>query len=371
MNYTREIEHDWRLIELTNALDAAGKLELLSEAFDIEDELVSLKRAQRRLSFDVELTFLNTSIVIETKVHSAEGGGWGEEWQTATIVADAEKLKYLQPQKEYLYITYGTSEFYSKVLERQGRQQFCTGPYASRFRHIGLDRMIRLVKNAERILPPCRKRCDWLALMRVEQQKRESAPELLHSFGEFRSKYLDIHKIENDFPRNQVLFCAPELAFPVFHLIAQEWNRSEHSNQYGRVIVYPAGRRSPSVRDSILNFREMWHGGTRHKLGRNSDENGQLDRYFEINEDFNLNFKSEVELQAQERQRIWNCLDEACWPDFVTGCRREYWQSTYVYYEIDFGLLRSLNDIGALVHKLAKTLDAAVDALAHAPNAAE
>ena len=370
MNYTREIDHDWLLIELARALDTAGSLELLAKAFDIEDDLGVIERAQRRQPFDVELTFTRMSVIIETKVHSEESGGWGGEWQTTKIVANAEELDYLKLQKEYRYITYGTSEFYSKVIERNGKQKYCTGPYSSEFMHIGLDRMIRLVEDADRTLHPCSSRSNWLDLMRLEQQKRARAPELLRLFGEFRNQYLDIHTIENDFPRNRVLFCAPELAFPVFHLIAQEWNRSEHSKQFGRVLVYPAGRRSPSVHDSILNFWEMWDGGTCFDLGARLNESRQLDRYFEINEDYNLNFKSEVNLREEEIQRIWSCLDEADWPDFVTGFRRNYSQAAHVFYEIDFGLLLSLSDIGTLVEKLATTLNVAIDSLSQVPDIA-
>ena len=367
MNYTKEIEHDWQLIKLVSALEAAESTELLTETFGIKNELGALIHAQRRLPFDVELTFSNLSLVVETKVHFEESGGWDKEWQTTTIVNKAEKSKYLQAHKEYLYITFGTSEFYSKVTERHGEKQYSTGAYASEFRHIGLDRMVCLVEDAEWILPHCPNRRKWLELMRTEQQKRAQASILLQSFGKFRSLYLDIQINENDFPRNQVLFCAPELAFPVFHMIAQEWNRSKHSKQFGRVLVYPAGRRSPSVRDSILNFWEMWHCGTRYNLGPRLDGNQKFARYFEINEDYNLNLKSIVDLQPEERQQIWDILDKADWPDFVTGCRRYYKQATYVFYEIDFGLLLSLNDIEKLVENLSLTLDVAVDALTQVP----
>ena len=122
--------------------------------------------------------------------------------------------------------------------------------------------------------------------MRLEKQKRSEAGELLKSFSEFRTRYLDIHK-ENDFPHNRLLFCAPELAFPVLGSLAQQWNNSEHKKSLGRVSLYPVGRFSPPVHDSILNFLEMW-------------ETKEPALYIEINEDFNLNLKVPERLEKEK-----------------------------------------------------------------------
>ena len=229
--------------------------------------------------------------------------------------------------------------------------------------HIGLDQMIDLVGHAEVVLPPCGRRGNWLELMRFEQRKRAAAPGLLQLFNRFRTSYLDIDPGEPDFPRHRLLFCAPELAFPVFHQIAEHWNVSEHTGQFGRVIVYPVGRQSPPVHDSILNFWERWRGNAHANSGGTEEERQRWSLYFEINEDYNLNLKSENRLQQEDREQIWVRLDNANWLDGAITCRRDYVQGALVLYEIDFGLLSNLDDIGQVVENLAQTLEAAVGAL--------
>ena len=364
MNYRRERDHDTLLIELVNGLNDAGRLDLLVDAFDIDDGLGQLEWTAHRRKFDVELTFTNLSIVIESKVDSDENGRWNEEWQTNTIQNHTEELHYLQQHKEYRFITYGTSEFYTKANDEHDSMDIWSGPYSSAFKHIGLDKMIGLVESAEPVLPPCSKREEWHRLMLVEKEKRARAPQLLHLFAEFRKQYIQIHG-ENDFPRSRLLICAPELAFPVFHLIAQRWNRSKHVEQFGKVLIYPVGRGapgSPPIQDSILNFWELWQGHTLN-LSSTQENLERWDLYFEINEDFNLNLKSGRDIPEVDREGIWTCLDETDWPDFASGCRRNYRQDAYVLYEIDFGLLINVNDVDRLVENLAEALHVSVQAL--------
>lgn len=359
MNYRIEREHDERLIELVEGLENGGHSGLLADAFQIPRQLGALQNAQRRQPFDVELTFEHLSIVVESKVDSDENGRWSDpqQWQTDEIINNVQGLDYLNPNIAYRYITYGTSEFYSKAAKRNGQPQYVLGPAAGEFIHLRLDRMIDLVRHAEEVLPPCVRRRDWLELMGIERRKREEALELLRQFAGFRASYLDIDRGGPDFPRHRLLFCAPELAFPVFHQIAERWNVSMHTKQFGRVIVYPVGRQSPPVHDSILNLWEMWRGNTPANLQRWS-------LYFEINEDYNLNLKSENGLlQQEDREQIWERLGNANWPDGTIACRRDYRQVALVLYEIDFGLLSGLPEIGQVVEKLAQTLKAAVGAL--------
>ena len=221
MNYRVEREHDYLLIELAKALKKAGRLDLLKNGLRIERDAGALERAQRRQPFDVELTFENLSVVIETKVDGDEYGRWrgskgDQEWQTTRIVRKANELSYLKPAKTFRFITYGTSEFYIKPVGDEQPSVYRSGAYSAEFKHIGLDDMIELVDSTDRVLAGCASRTEWLRLMRVEQQKRKAAPELLRSFATFRSQYLEIDGRENDFPRHRLLFCAPELAFPCF-----------------------------------------------------------------------------------------------------------------------------------------------------------
>ena len=353
MNYRNEREHDRRLICLLKDLDFQDRLDIVQDAFQTV-ELGRLRRAQCRKPFDVELTFAdNLSLIVETKVDSDEGGRWKDQWQTKCIVSQASELEYLQGnQLIFLFITYGTSEFYTKPYR--------TGAASPEFRHIGLNCMIDLLESAIRVIPH-NKYQEWLRLMRIEKEKRSSAVELLSSFSEFRTQYLHIHD-ENDFPNNRLIFCAPELAFPVLHLLAQEWNKSKYVKKFGKVAIYPVGRMSPSVHDSILSFWEMWDTGT-PSLGTIVINNAQHNPfYFEINEDFNLNLKTSERLDSDAKDIVWNCLQEAQWPNFVDGYCRDYRQGVSVLYEIDFGLLEGLNDMPQVVRNLAATLDVAVRA---------
>ena len=365
MNYRRERNHDKLLIDLARALSNANRLDLLAAAFEIDDSLGPLTRAEHRRPFDVELTFVNMSIVIESKVDSDENGRWEEQWQTKAIVNNAENLHYLRSRREYRFITYGTSEFYTKADNGHDSMYVRPGPYSPEFKHIGLDRMICLVESAKQVLPFCGRREEWYGLMLVEKKKRIQAPQLLHLFAEFRQEYIQVHG-ENDFPRSRLLFCAPELAFPVFHLIAGRWNGSEHAQRLGKVLIYPVGRGapgSPPVQDSILNFWELWQGETLHlEVTRNTLDPRQL--YFEINEDFNLNLKSAGDIPVDGRRRIWTCMDEIDWPDFAIGCRRNYRQDALVLYELDFGLLINVNDMAQVVKNLAEVMDTSIRALA-------
>lgn len=371
MNYRVEREHDHRLIELVKALEAEGQRDLLQQGFGIERDPGALLGAWRRRPFDVELTFENLSVVIETKVDHDEDGRWrdgnGEqEWQTSRIVETAETLDYLNENKEFRFITYGTSEFYIKPIECENGVEYRAGPYSDEFAHVGLNEMIGLVESADAVLPHCGCRSEWLRLMRVEQEKRAQAPEMLTSFATFREQYLQIDDEENDFPRHRLLFCAPELAFPVFYSIARQWNDSPHAADLGRVAIYPSGRRSPTIHDSILNLWEMWDGGTPVHPGRSREEQARMDLYFEINEDFDLNLKSESAFWHENEGRIlqlWECLDNADWPPFVKGCRRFYKQGPYVYYELDFGLLPNAEAIAQAVDNLAAALSTAIQAI--------
>ena len=366
MKYKNEKDHDKCLISLVKDLDREGQLDIVRQEFQIENNLEQLTHAQRRNVFDVELTFSNVSVVIETKVHSDEngnsdeGGRWNGEWQTDRIVRitrSSDYLNYLKEDKIYLFITYGTSEFYTKPYE--------AGPASSDFKHVGLDRMIGLVDSAVRVLPKdtAEKYQEWLRLMKIEREKREKAVELLQYFSTFRTQYLTIHG-ENDFPRNRFLFCAPELAFPVLGSLAQQWNESEHVNEFGKVSLYPISRNSPPA-DSVLNFWEMWKSSewrsARLAPGSIHAESGL---YFEINEDFNLNVKIENRRECDDRIR--DSLKDATWPDFVNGTCRYYKQGKqgpFVLYEIDFGFLRELNDMPRVMSNLVDTLRVAIGAL--------
>ena len=358
MNYRREREHDELLIKLVTELESGNRLDLLGSALKIDVGLGNLEHTCHRQPFDVELTFSNLSIVIETKVDSDEDGRFEDEKQTERIARKSDTYEYLNEEKEFRFITYGTSEFYTKPFE--------TGPGSSEFQHVGLEDMIALVEEAERVLSPCKYRQEWLRLMRIEKEKRSNAVELLQSFSRFRTEYLKIHG-ENDFPRNRLLFCVPELAFPVLGSLTQEWNNSEYKDRFGQVSLYPVNRLTPPVHDSILNFWEMWQDKNPKLpiLGKTilGSEDGGF--YLEINEDFNLNLKIEEEVAVDDdtKNSVWECLEGTDWPPFVEKCPRDYRQTVVVLYEIDFGLLEELSDMRQVIKNLADTLEVLIRAL--------
>lgn len=315
-----------------------------------------MKWSGRRKAFDVELVFANLSVAIETKVHSDEGGRWPEEqWQTERIAEQRREVKGL-----CFFITYGTSEFYTKPYE--------TGPASPEFQYIPLDRMIHLVESSLAVLPEIGQSTDsveqlreWLRLMRLEKEKREKAQELLHSFAQFRTRYLKVHG-ENDFPRGRLAFSAPELAFPVFSKLVEHWDESEYVDKFGRLAIYPIARGFSPVVDSIFNFWEIWQEKKGPVLA--ADIVGpERHLYLEINEDFNLNLKSGIALDERKKEKIWKCLQVAEWPSCVNACRRDYKQQVWVLYEVDFGLLANVNCLSKVVSNLGRTLEVMVGAL--------
>ena len=352
MNYKIEREHDRLLIQLVNDLCGIDRLDLVENAFDVTIQGKTCE-ANTRQPFDVELKFENLSIVIETKVDSDEGGRWESEWQTHTTVKKCDDLHYLQEDKQYRFITYGTSEFYTKNCK--------AGPASPTFQHVGLDKMVALVNESEKILSPCVKRTNWLNLMNIEQKKRKNANKLLQSYSRFRKEYLEIHQ-ENDFPRNRCLFCAPELAFPVMSSLQEEWKKSNYVNKFGKLELYPVGRLSPSIHDSILNFFEMWQGGVKG-LGEFYSPDGKVELYIEINEDFNLNLKSWQEFNESIKMDIWSRLEGADWPSYTYHQRRDYQQGPFVLYEVDFGFLDNLSDMKQVTTNLGQTVESIVGAL--------
>ena len=346
-NYNKEREHDQCLISLVGALDEAGRLDIFRDAFRIEEDLGPLKCARHRRAFDVELEFANLSVAIETKVHADEGGRWCPPWQTERI---AEQRRGVKGQN--FFITYGTSEFYTKPYE--------PGPASSEFKHIPLDRMIHLVESSLAALPQIGQSTDsveWLRLMRLEKEKRENAQELLYSFAQFRTRYLEVHG-ENDFPRGRVAFSAPELAFPIFSKLAEHWDRSEYVAKFGRLSIYPVARGFSPVVDSILNFWKIWNKGPALAPDIVGPERHL---YLEINEDFNLNLKldhNQAELAEEEKEKIWSRLQDAPWPSGVNACRRDYKQQVWVLYEVDFGFLANVDCLSKVVSNLGCTVEA-------------
>ena len=348
MDYRIEKAHDIQLIEIIERLNEVGSLSIFSTSFSLPD-LGNLTRAQRRKPFDIELSFENLSVVVETKVDSDEGGRWDKTWQTSQIVKKSEDLSYLNERKRYFFITYGTSEFYTKQRE-SGDGLNMNGPYSNQFEHVTLNRMIDFVQLADSELRQCDARCEWLKLMRIEKKRRESAAELLKEFSNFRSKYLKIQDFEeNDFPRNRILYCGPELAFPVLFNILNIWNRCEKYRQnFGQLELYPIGRRSPSIHDSVLNFCGL----------KFTNIEQTLTIYLEVNEDFNLNLKWRGNTHEGKQQQIWSMLNRGNWPEFVRTNVRDYTQGEGIrsIFELDFGFLEHVDKIDLVILKLSETV---------------
>ena len=351
MNYNVEREHDRCLISLVKELDIAGRLDIFKNSFRIDKDLGPLTWAGCRRAFDVELKFANLSVAVETKVHSDESGRWSETWQTKRIAEERRRVGGL-----CFYITYGTSEFYTKCYK--------TGPASPEFQHVSLERMMHLVESSLATVPKIRQRPDiveWFQLMTIEKEKRDKAQELLRSFSVFRARYLEVLG-ENDFPRGRVAFSAPELAFPVFSKFAKEWGESDYVGRFGKLSIYPVPRGYSPVVDSVLNFSELWErskAGTGPGLGLNIVGRDRH-LYLEINEDFNLNLKldgGKAALEEGKRAEICKRLGVANWPPGVNARPRNYRQQIWVLYEVDFGFLSNIDCLPNAVSDLGRTLE--------------
>ena len=232
--------------------------------------------------------------------------------------------------------------------------------------------MIHLVESSIAALPQIGQSTDsveWLRLMRLEKEKREKAQELLYSFAQFRTRYLEVHG-ENDFPRGRVAFSAPELAFPVFSKLVEYWDESKYVAKFGRLAIYPVARGYAPVVDSILNFWKMWNREIKEPVLVPDIVGPEQYLYLEINEDFNLNLKldhkqsdQQAELDEEQKEKIWKRLCGAEWPSGVNACRRDYRQNALVLYEVDFGFLANVECLSEVVSNLGCTLEVIFGAL--------
>ncbi len=255
--------------------------------------------------------------------------------------------------RRYFFITYGTSEFYTKRREKSNGLH-TNGPFAAQFQHITLDRMIKFVQCADGKLSQCDdSRREWLKMMKLEKKKRKSATRLLKKFSNFRKAYLELQDFEeNDFPRNRFLYCGPERAFPAKFEILKVWNSCEKYRQhYGQLELFPVGRRTPSIHDSVLHFCDLKF--TNHEK--------TLKIYMEVNEDFNLNIKITWEREFGEdlrepmRERIQCMLNSAKWPHDVRTNDRNYIQGNQVIFKLDFGFLENIEDKDQVICNLSET----------------
>ncbi len=256
MNFRDERQHDERLMALIQGLDRAGRLDVLEQKLGLP-RLGTLRSVRRRKAFDVEAVFDERKLTIETKVDSDEGGRWSAisesgAWQTNKLWALAGSGDVC------LYMTYGFAEFFTKWFD------FGSAAGASRVRHITLDAVVGLLESALPLLAnPLLD--DWLLVLRAEQRKRQAAPELLAAFAVFRKRYLQIAG-DVDFTITRIGFNAPEIAFPAFARLLDQWRGSRFCERYGRLALYPAGRLMLPV-DSILNWWEFWQSGDPLTLG--------------------------------------------------------------------------------------------------------
>jgi hypothetical protein len=367
MCYRNERYHDHLLIRLASDLaqHSVQGLELLQTTFGIQTPLGQLERACTRRAFDVELTFTNASLIIETKVDSDEDGRWQQQWQTERIYQHAQGLPSLKHAKLCLFVTYGISEYFTKPYSR--------GPGSQHFTHVCLDRMVRLLEQALALTLPTQHlpRYEvWLRQMKQEQETREHAGNLLELFGRFRSAHPRLCN-EIDFDRNRLLFCGPEIAFPVFGRLSSLWNNDPILHRdLGRVSVYPIGRSSPPIADSILNFRELWLSDPPRPTFHQRLPRYGARAYFEINEDLNLNLRLHEPgppcppVPHDVIQDVQNTLATVQYPEGVRGLPRLYQQGTRVIYEWDLEVPTHANNLEAVARRLHGLVSTAIQAVA-------
>ena len=181
MNFRDEREHDSLLMDLVRELDRAMQIPLFEGVLGLPP-LGRLLNAQRRKAYDVEFTFEQRRLLIETKVDSDEGHRWEAQkdrakWQTNCMAALAHKGDVC------LFITYGFAEFFTKPYE------FGAAAETSKVRHVKLDSMVDLLSKAMPVVDNDRTR-EWLEILRIEQKKRLAMPAVLSQFGKLRRQYL-------------------------------------------------------------------------------------------------------------------------------------------------------------------------------------
>ena len=355
MNYRDEMQHDLLLIALVSELSRINSIQIISDVFQIPTPGI-LENAQRRKPFDVELTFSNYSCVIETTVDSHESAWWGDQFRTEIIVKSVQSIDYLKKAKQYLFITYGTSEYYTKPYDM--------GPASKDFRHIKLNDMIEFVsRSLEMPLSNPEQFVEWLSLMRIEQKIRASHADILKDFSELRKKYFAIHD-DIDFPYNRFSFCAPELAFPALGGLAEYWNKNKALvEEFGRIAVYPISRMIPPVDDFVMNFYEMWRSGKPELGNKIAGDLGAF--YFEINDDYNLNLKLDSDTLPEDvRDEVWSRLKSVQWPEGIRGRCRDYRQGVYVLYEWDFDFLSVIDKYEVAGQRLASIIKTTIEKLA-------
>ncbi len=353
MNFRDERQHDKHLMTLIQLMASIKKLDVLETKLCLPmlGDLISVRH---RKAFDVELVFEKRRIMIETKVDSDEGGRWPaisdpNVWQT-------NKMRALATNGDIcLYITYGFAEYFTKWFD------FGSAAGASQVRHITLDAVIELLECALPLLsnPALDK---WLLVLRSEQAKRQEVPELLALFALFRRRYLQISG-DVDFTIRRIGFNAPEVAFPAFARVLDQWRESRFRERYGRLALYPVERLVLPV-DSILNWWELWHFRDPLTLGGLLPAEAR-GLYFEVNEDFNLHLKFRAELPEyveQVRAEIADQFSAVTWPSAVVASRPEYhFQGAYAVWEWDLDLptrifasgdANAVNALGALLDEV-------------------
>ncbi|MCL6478678.1 MAG: hypothetical protein K6T65_09715 [Peptococcaceae bacterium] len=363
MNFRDEREHDRMLISLLEELNQVGRLDVfashfLSNGFSL-GQLVSTRRRQL---FDREITFENLSCILEIKVDSDEDGRWTGKWQTERIFDGVKQMDGFKEKKEFMFLTFGTSEFYTKLTSNGVRN----GPASKEFKHIKLQTILNFVNDALALLKKqgvsqgIERWEIWKAMLETEVLKRKNYKSLLSRFADFRRSYLGVTG-EIDFPSHRANISLPELAFPLFADLAAAWNSSQYAHYWGKVTIYPVGRLG-KVYDSILNLTELWsskHSAHILTCGGLTGEGGMNTLYFEINEDFNLHLKFDGEVDEAEKleQYIHQVKHRLSKPiPGVKGRPEYYHQATYVLYEWDFGLLDNLTNMDQIVHNLGETI---------------
>ncbi|MEJ2717013.1 MAG: hypothetical protein P8182_07715, partial [Deltaproteobacteria bacterium] len=147
-------------------------------------------------------------------------------WQTYLIESQANVDRRLKPEKHFRYLTFGTSEFYTK-------DDFVPGAANPNFRHIKLADMITFLRDCLRLPLKNKERFNgWLNALVIEKAKRDNAIDILSEYAQLRNRYLFIAK-DIDLPPHRFAFNAPELAFPLFAQVSEIWNDKEYDERFG------------------------------------------------------------------------------------------------------------------------------------------
>ncbi|MCF8302727.1 MAG: hypothetical protein K9I94_05570 [Bacteroidales bacterium] len=352
-DFKNEKFHDNNLINLIGLLSQNERLDLFENLIGINNgTLGNFIRGKSKRDFDVHLNFENYHVIIETKVDSAEGER-NNMWQTDRIFQDYSK-NWNNKSLILIYLTYGLSEYYIKIRQDGS---YSNGPFSTSFQHIGLKEITNFIERSiEECVIDDYGILTWLDWLKFELTKRDDNQYFLENINNLLIRYKATLNL-TDYPVNRLNIFVPEFTIPFYFNLCKSWNNL-NNNKIGKACLYPMGRRSSQVNDSILNFWELWNC-KQPLTAKGLLHDNSL--YFEFNEDFNLHLKAKADVPNLNQLKELISSNRENLSMGFTATQENYRQGTYVLFEWDLKVLS--NSIETNVENIRKVIENAIEVL--------